>query len=176
MLEIVNYTYFGISLVILATLFVQRIQVRHIKLTWHTGLLFGFPFLPSVMTIFSLVSFLVSLFLLPTHLAIHAGFFFGNMIVTCIIGLLLVEKIITENEIILFPFFKSKRIATHAIRDYFYVTNGYFSTVTIIYKDNFQTKRRSFNIPNNNLGFLELVLETRQKTRQQQPVSQWFIN
>lgn len=160
----------------LTALVIQRLQYRHISLSWHTGLLYGLPFLPAVLMIFSFVAFVASLFFLPAKFLVQDGLAFANTVITFMISWFFVEKLVTSDHIITFPFFSFGKIPIQSIADYYVSTVGLISKVTVIYNHASGKKKKTIILPARYLKLFDHLLDAQLKPNKNTAVSKWFIN
>lgn len=176
MFELINYIYFGSSSLLLTALVIRRLQFRHISLSWHTGLLYGLPFFPSIFMVFSFAAFMASLLFFPVDNLPQNSLVFANSVITFMISWFMVEKLVTAGQIVLFPFFSHGKIPIQSVTDYYVTTIGFISKVTVIYRRSNEIKRKTVTIPTRYLKLFDHLLDSRLQPQKTKTAGSWFIN
>lgn len=175
-MEIFNYSYFGLTSLLLFILVYRRMKIRRISFTWHTGLMYGFPFFPTILTVFSFVVFAVSLVFSTQQFMAQAGMFLVNSVFTFIVSRMLVERIVSDECLYLDPFIPGKKIVLNDIIDYYFLTTGIQTKVTVIYLYHSKTKKISFIIPSRYMKMLDHLLEPKISTPKKSTLFTQFIH
>ena len=174
-MEIVNTIYFCLISVLLFILVYRRMKIKHISFSWHTGLMYGFPFFPTILLVFSFVIFSVSLIFSSQHFMSQAGIFLVNSVFTFFVSWLYVERIVSDDRLYLHPFIPGKIIVLNDIIDYFFQTTGILTKVTIIYLHHAKTKSISFILPSRYIKLLDHLLEPKISTPKKSTLFTQFI-
>lgn len=167
---IFNFLCFGLSASLIFILLYKRTRHQPVTFSWFSGLLYGLPFLPMMMVVFGFLFIGMGL-LTGDSLLYPALFFTFNSFLAFTAGWMLVQKSITQTHLIINPLLASGEIPINSIYDYFFKTTGLISAVTILYRTESGSARKSFLLPARYVKLVSQILDQRMQN-QVKPSSQ----
>lgn len=153
-----NIFLFGFLSLLLSGLVIRRISHRSTGFIWHTGLLYGFPFLPAMMVVFSSLLMTGIWWAQLNSFMMSGVLLFANSLLLFLTAWMLVEKRLTKTHLILNPVLPSRSIPLHQISDYYIQTIGLNSQITLIYFSDGKRRSARFSIPTRYLKIIDLTI------------------
>ncbi len=102
--------------------------------------------------------------------------FLVNSVFTFIVSWMFVERIVSDDSLYLDPLIPGKKIVLNDIIDYYFLTTGIQTKVTIIYLHHSKTKRVSFILPSRYMKLLDVLLEPKISTPKKSTLFTQFIH
>lgn len=161
---IFNFLCFGLSVSLIFILLYKRTRHLPVTFSWFSGLLYGLPFLPVMMMVFGFV--FIGYGLISDDQILYSALFFTlNAMLAFAAGWMAVQKSITQTHLIINPLLKSGEIPINSITDYFFRTTGLVSVVTILYRTELKSTRKSFLLPARYVKLVDQILDQRMQNK-----------
>ena len=139
---IVQVGFVSVTCLLLIVTVMNRMRVRHVRLSWRTGRLLGFPLWPTVFLGAMLLFFVGALVIAQAFpLKMVAGYVVGGLLWFAS-SLLSASVLVTEHGLIYHPNRAGHAVAWEQVTDYFKTTAGRTCYYVLFYLDATDTRRR----------------------------------
>ena len=158
---ILQVGFISVTLLFLIVTVMNRMRVRHVRLTWRTGKLLGLPAIPTVFLGVVLLVVIGALALGQTFpLQLMAGYFIGGLF-WFVASLLSTSVLVTEHGLIYHMNRSGRAVTWEQVIDYFETASARKQCYVFFYLDPSDTRRRlELKVPRSHrAAFRRLVAE-----------------